>query len=78
MPNSVDLSYFGPVFVSYPVDLSYPTFWLEPNTGAAAGRVVHKFGGLAVSMYVLLRYCVEKYFSAQASHTSCEPLIYPK
>ena len=26
----------------------------------------------------LLRYCVEKYFSAQASHTSCEPLFFLK
>ena len=34
MPKSVDLSYFGPFFVSYPVDLSYPTSWLKPNTGA--------------------------------------------
>ena len=26
----------------------------------------------------LLRYCVEKYFSAHPSHTSCEPFISPK
>ena len=37
LPNSFDLSYFGPFFVSYTVDLAYPTSWLKPNKGAGRG-----------------------------------------
>ena len=43
LPNSVDLSYLGPVIVSYPIDLSYPAFWLEPNTGADTTIVLFEY-----------------------------------